>query len=129
MESKTVMLINSVWWRPWYFYMWRYKWYIYSVRWICICHILETEKILVFHRQPYYVILTIYRKCYDIKRNVGIVYFSFDLELCFKLRLFSRDICWFWLWQELWLYTARYLALSHAHHTLLPHNGHVHLNL
>ena len=54
MESKTVMLINSVWWRPWYFYTWRYKWYIYSVRWICICHILETEKILVFHRQPYY---------------------------------------------------------------------------
>ena len=54
MESKTVMLINSVWWRPWYFYMWRCKWYIYSVRWICICHILETEKILVFHRQPYY---------------------------------------------------------------------------
>ena len=41
------------------------------------------------------VILTIYRKCYDIKRNVGIVYFSVDLELCFKLHLFSRDICWF----------------------------------
>ena len=41
------------------------------------------------------VILTIYRKCYDIKRNVGIVYFSFNLELCFKFRLFSRDICWF----------------------------------
>ena len=24
------------------------------MRWICICHVLETEKILVFHRQPYY---------------------------------------------------------------------------
>ena len=41
------------------------------------------------------VIITIYRKCYDIKRNVRIVYFYFNLELCFKLRLFSRDVCWF----------------------------------
>ena len=31
--------------------MWRYKWYIYSVRWRC--HVSETEKILVFHWQPY----------------------------------------------------------------------------
>ena len=41
------------------------------------------------------IIITIYRECYDIKRNVGIVYFFFNLELCFKLRLFSREICWF----------------------------------
>ena len=26
-------------------------------------------------------------------------------------------------------YSARYLALSHAHHALLPHNHHVQLNL
>ena len=41
------------------------------------------------------VIITIYRECYDIKRNVRIVCFYFNLELCFKLRLFSRDVCWF----------------------------------
>ena len=52
MESKTVMLIIWFEWRPWYLYMWWYKWYIYSVRWRF--HVLETEKILVFHRQPYY---------------------------------------------------------------------------
>ena len=42
------------------------------------------------------VIITIYRECYDIRRNVRIVaFFFFNLELCFKLRLFSRDIFWF----------------------------------
>ena len=47
------------------------------------------------------LILTISCECYDIKRNVGIVYVIFNLELFFKLRLFSRDIPWFWLWQKL----------------------------
>ena len=41
------------------------------------------------------VIITINRECYDIERNVGIVKFFFNLEFCFKLRLFSKDICWF----------------------------------
>ena len=44
------------------------------------------------------VIITIYRECYDIRRNARIVaffFFFFNLELCFKLRLFSRDIFWF----------------------------------
>ena len=43
------------------------------------------------------VIITIYRECYDIRGNVRIVafFFFFNLELCFKLRLFSRDIFWF----------------------------------
>ena len=43
------------------------------------------------------VIITIYRECYDIRRNVriGAFFFFLNLELCFKLRLFSRDIFWF----------------------------------
>ena len=41
------------------------------------------------------VIITIYRECSDIRRNVRIVVFFLNLELCFKLRLFSRDIFWF----------------------------------
>ena len=48
------------------------------------------------------VIISIYRECYNIKRNVGIVNFFLNLELCFKLRLFSRDICWFSYWRQLW---------------------------
>ena len=47
------------------------------------------------------VIITIYRECYDIKRNVGILYIFFNLEFCFKLRLFSRDNSWFWYRREL----------------------------
>ena len=54
MESKTVMLINSVLMKTLLLLYVKIKWYIYSVRWICICHVLETEQILVFHRQPYY---------------------------------------------------------------------------
>ena len=46
------------------------------------------------------VIITIYRECYDIKKKgkdfVFIIFFNFNLELCFKLRLFSRDNSWFW---------------------------------
>ena len=40
---------------------------------------METEKILVSHRQPYdnTIIITIYRECYDIKRHVGILYIFF----------------------------------------------------
>ena len=53
MESKTVMLINSVLRKTLLLLYVKIKRYIYSVRWICICHVLETEKILVFHRQPY----------------------------------------------------------------------------
>ena len=91
MESKTVMLVNTV------------------LMTTLICEDIygtfiafggdvtfwKQKKFWYFTDNHITVILTIYRKCYDIKRNVGIVYFSFDLELCFKLRLFSRDICWF----------------------------------
>ena len=55
----------------------------------------KLKKFWYFTDNHFTVIITIYRKCYDIKRNVQIVYFYFNLELCFKLRLFSRDVCWF----------------------------------
>ena len=66
------------------------------------CHVLETEQILVSHRQSYYrYYYSVYRECYDIKRNVGILYIFFNLEFCFKLRLSSRDNSWFWYRREL----------------------------
>ena len=101
MESKTVMLINSVLMTTLIpLYIWRYKWYIYSVRWRC--HVLETEKIVVFHRQPYYryYYYHISRMLRYQKKRRDCVFF-FNLELCFKFRFFSRDNCWFWLWREL----------------------------
>ena len=100
------------------------------MRWICICHILETEKkILVFHRQPYY------RYSYHIsemlryqKKRRNCVFFFRPRALFQTSFVFERYLLVLTR-QELGLYTASYLALSHAHHTLLPHNGHVHLNL
>ena len=53
------------------------------------------------------VIITRYREWYSIKRNLGIMAFFFfasfyfNLEFCFNLRLFPKDICWFWYWREL----------------------------
>ena len=46
------------------------------------------------------VVITIYRECYDIKKKgkdfvFYYYFFNFNLELCFKLRLFSRDNSWF----------------------------------
>ena len=35
------------------------------------------------------------------KETYQLCIFFFNLELCFKLRLFPRDICWFWYWREL----------------------------
>ena len=60
------------------------------------CHVLETEKILVSHRQPYdnTIIITMYRECYDIKRDVGILYTFFQPRALFQLRLFTRDNSW-----------------------------------
>ena len=55
----------------------------------------KLKKFWYFTDNHFTVIIAIYPKCYDIKRNVRIVYFYFNLELCFKLRLFSRDVCWF----------------------------------
>ena len=55
----------------------------------------KLKKFWYFTDNHFTVIIAIYPKCYDIKRNVWIVYFYFNLELCFKLRLFSRDVCWF----------------------------------
>ena len=49
-----------------------------------MCHILETEKFWYFTDNHIAVILTIYRKCYDIKRNVGIVYFFFQPGALFQ---------------------------------------------
>ena len=99
-ESKTVMLINSVLMTtliPLYVKTGTFT----ACGGCAYVTFWKLKKFWYFTDNHITVILTIYRKCYDIKRNVGIVNFFFNLELCFKLRLFSRDICWFWLWQEL----------------------------
>ena len=89
-------------------------------------HSLEVKPGFLITDNHNTVIITTYRECYDITRNIGIVYlffFFFNLELCFKVCLFPRDNSWFWYRRKLYLYTARYLALSHAHHALLLHHS------
>ena len=88
--SKTVMLINSVLMTTLIFYMWRYKWYIYSVRWICIFHVLESEKILVFHRQPYY------RYSYHISRMLQYQKKRRNCVFFFSTSSFVSNFVCFW---------------------------------
>ena len=79
MESNVVkfkvMLINSVLTTTLIPLYVRYKWYAYSVRWIC--HVLETEKILASTDNQITVIITMYRECYDTKRDERILLLSF----------------------------------------------------
>ena len=78
-------------------------------------HSLEVKPEFLITDNHNTVIITTYRECYDITRNIGTVYlffFFFNLELCFKVCLFPRDNSWFWYRRKLYLYTARYLALS-----------------
>ena len=65
------------------------------------CHVLETEKILVSHRQSYYRYYYYISRVLRYQKNVGILYIFFNLEFCFKLRLFSKDNSWFWYRREL----------------------------
>ena len=80
-------------------FIWWYKWYIYSVQWRC--HVLKTEKILIFHPQPYYRYYYYISRVLRYQKKRRDCLFFCNLELCFKIRLFSRDICWFWYWREL----------------------------
>ena len=89
MESKTVMLVNTV-------LMTTFICEDINGTFIAFGGDLETEKILVFHRKPYYLysyhISRISR--YQKKRRDCVFFFPQSRAL-FQLRLFSRDICWF----------------------------------
>ena len=56
------------------------------------------------------------------KKKEGIVYFFFQPRALFQISfVFERYLLVLLLTRAI---TARYLALSHAHHALLPHNHH-----
>ena len=73
-----------------------------------------SEKILVFHRQPYYRYYTIYRECYDIRRNVRIVVFFFSIWsfasnfVCFREIFSGLDI------DESYNYIQRVINLEYS---------------
>ena len=50
----------------------------------------------IYNRYYYYI-----SRMLRYQKKLGDCLFFCNLELCFKLRLFSRDICWFWYWREL----------------------------
>ena len=80
MESKTVMLINSVLMTTWILLDVKIK-------------MVQKKKVWYFTDNHITVILTIYRECYDIKRNVGIVHFSFQPQALFRTSfVFERSL-------------------------------------
>ena len=99
-DKFKVMLINSVLMTTLIPLYVRYKWYAYSVRWRC--HVLETEKILVFHRQPnyryYYYVSRMLR--YQKRRKDFVFYYYFFLIstssfvlnfVCFREIIIARN--------------------------------------
>ena len=91
MESKTVMLVNTV-------LMTTFMCEDINGTFIAFggdVTFWKQKKFWYFTENHITVILTIYREFHDIKRNVEIVVFFPQSRALFQLRLFSRDICWF----------------------------------
>ena len=91
MESKTVMLVNTV-------LMTTFMCEDINGTFIAFggdVTFWKQKKFWYFTENHITVILTIYREFHDIKRNVEIVFFFPQSRALFQLRLFSRDICWF----------------------------------
>ena len=91
MESKTVMLVNTV-------LMTTFMCEDINGTFIAFggdVTFWKQKKFWYFTENHITVILIIYREFHDIKRNVEIVFFFPQSRALFQLRLFSRDICWF----------------------------------